>query len=155
MRIIKYFFILFFFLSKVLIGYSQETEASIDIIHFNSSATYAPGSGVSVHIDPKGVYKLSDLNSDGVISSFEIESPNNNSFILELTDTNGNVIQQLSEVYDFYTPLINGDLPLNLSPGDYQLRSGLRMPKCLPSFMMKAVISNLLKNKKIRKKFHS
>ena len=122
MRIIKYFFILFFFLSKVLIGYSQETEASIDIIHFNSSATYAPGSGVSVHIDPKGVYKLSDLNSDGVISSFEIESPNNNSFILELTDTNGNVIQQLSEVYDFYTPLINGDLPLNLSPGDYQLR---------------------------------
>ena len=68
MRLIKYFSILFLFLSKVLIGYSQQTEASIDIIHFNSSATYAPGSGVSVHIDPKGVYELIDTNgNDGLI----------------------------------------------------------------------------------------
>ena len=115
MRIIKYFFILFFFLSKVLIGYSQETEASIEIIRFNSSATYAPGSGVSVHIDPKGVYKFSDENSDGSISSSEINSNDNNSFILELLDTNDNLIATLSEVNDFYTPLINGDLPSSLT----------------------------------------
>ena len=72
-RIIKYIFILPLFLSTIFIGYSQETDASINIIDFNHSAIYAPGSGISVHIDPKGVYELKDTNgNDGLISTLKI-----------------------------------------------------------------------------------
>ena len=69
-RIIKYIFAFSLFLFTTFIGYSQETEATIPIVHFNHSAIYAPGSGVSVHIDPKGVYEIIDTN--GVISQNEI-----------------------------------------------------------------------------------
>ena len=115
------YLVLFFFLSVNQL-FSQETEASIELINFNSVVNYAPGSGVSVHIDPKGVYKFSDLFVDGEISDTEISSSENNSFILELIDSNDNLIQQLSEVNDFYTPLINGDLPSDLAAGTYRLR---------------------------------
>ncbi|MBC8299030.1 MAG: PKD domain-containing protein, partial [Pelagibacterales bacterium] len=80
--------------------------AEIELIHFNSAATYASGSGISVHIHPKGIYQT------------------DNQFILELSDIggafNGNT-QSLSTVDDFYTPLMNGTLP-NLSEGSYKLR---------------------------------
>ena len=125
MRLIKYFSILFLFLSKVLIGYSQQTEASIDIIHFNSSATYAPGSGVSVHIDPKGVYELIDTNgNDGLILNADLQNNLNNRFILELSSPGGSFDNPttLATVYDFYTPLINGIIPSDISEGDYRLR---------------------------------
>ena len=86
--------------------FSQQSEADIELIHFNSTATYASGSGVSVHIHPQGIYQT------------------DNQFILELSDIggafNGNT-QPLSTVNDFYTPLINGTLP-NLSEGSYKLR---------------------------------
>ena len=115
-------FILFFFFLYSFSLFSQQFEADIEIVYFNSSASYAKGSGVSIHINPKGVYKLSDINLDGEISEAEINNVLNNSFILQLTDSQGNYIQDLSQVNDFYTPLINGDLPNNLSPGDYRLR---------------------------------
>ena len=116
------YFLLFFWLLISSSLFSQQTEAEIEIVHFNSSASYAKGSGVSVHINPKGVYKLTDLNLNGEISESEINSDLNNSFILQLADSDGNYIQDLSQVNDFYTPLINGDLPNNLSTGDYRLR---------------------------------
>jgi len=54
---------------------------SINLIDFNSSDSYAPGSGVSVHINPTGIFELSansyDFNlskigGDGGISEFSI-----------------------------------------------------------------------------------
>jgi len=117
----KYLILLFLFLFTTFSAYSQEEyEAAIPIIYFNSSATYSPGSGVSVHIDPKGAYEIIDTN--GVISQNEIESSDSNSFLLELYDDQDNFIQVLSEVHDFYTPLINGDLPDVLPEGMYKLR---------------------------------
>ena len=116
----KYLILLFLFLFTTFSSYTQEYDASIPIIYFNSSATYSPGSGVSVHIDPKGVYEI--INTNGVISQNEIESSDSNSFLLELYDDEDNFIQVLSEVHDFYTPLINGDLPDVLPEGMYKLR---------------------------------
>jgi len=45
---------------------------SINLIDFNSSDSYAPGSGVSVHINPTGIFELSA-----------------NSFVLELSAPGG------------------------------------------------------------------
>ena len=104
--------------------FSQQTEL-IDIIHFNSSATYAPGSGVSVHIDPKGVYELIDTNgNDGLILNADLQNNLNNRFILELSSPGGSFDNPttLATVYDFYTPLINGIIPSDKSEGDYKLR---------------------------------
>ena len=83
------YFLLFFWLLISSSLFSQQTEAEIEIVHFNSSASYAKGSGVSVHINPKGVYKLTDLNLNGEISESEINSDLNNSFILQLADSDG------------------------------------------------------------------
>ena len=47
--------VLLFFFIYLFSAYTQEHEASIPIIYFNSSATYSPGSGVSVHIDPRSL----------------------------------------------------------------------------------------------------
>ena len=51
-------------------------------------------------------------------------SHDNNSFILELSELDGsfNNPTQLEILHDFYTPLINSNLPSNLSPGNYKLR---------------------------------
>ena len=80
---------------------------SINLIDFNSSNSYAPGSGVSVHINPTGIFELSA-----------------NSFVLELSSPGGDFTNPtvLGTVNDFYTPLINGILPADLSAGQYKLR---------------------------------
>ena len=80
---------------------------SINLIDFNSSDSYAPGSGVSVHINPTGIFELSA-----------------NSFVLELSAPGGDFTNPtvLGTVNDFYTPLINGILPADLSAGQYKLR---------------------------------
>ena len=62
---------IFFFLFVFTNIFSQQTDASIGYIQFNSDATYAPGSGVSVHLDPKGVYELIDINQDNNITLAE------------------------------------------------------------------------------------
>ena len=80
---------------------------SINLVNFNSSDAYASGSGVSVHINPTGIFELSD-----------------NSFVLELSAPGGDFTNPtvLGTVNDFYTPLINGVLPAGLSAGQYKLR---------------------------------
>ena len=52
------FRLIFFFLIFSFFCFSQQDVATVDIIHFNSTANYGPGSGVSVHVDPKGIYKM-------------------------------------------------------------------------------------------------
>ena len=54
--------ILFGFLLLNVTLFSQ--TASIDIVSFNSTATYGPGSGVSVHINPIGIYKFDNEADD-------------------------------------------------------------------------------------------
>ena len=71
--------------------------AEIDIVYFDSTASYASSSDVSVHMDTKGIYDRE-----------------NNTFSLYLQDENGNETL-LSSVNAFYSPLINGTLPDNLS----------------------------------------
>ena len=89
---------------------------TIDIVNFNSSTDYCPGSGVSVHINPTGVFTLENAGN--------LQDSANNSFILEISGAGGDWSNPttLNTVYDFYTPLINGTLPANLAAGDYQLR---------------------------------
>ena len=84
-----YIVTLLFFLLNPFSGFSQETTPSIDIVFFDDDATYSPGSGVSLHIFPRGVYKIDDLNTDGEVDEVEINSAQNNSFILELSDNSG------------------------------------------------------------------
>ena len=106
-RILTIFIFLFFSIS---IG------QNINLLSFDSSAEYNPGSGVSVHINPVGVFELEN--------SANLQDPLNNSFVLELSGPGGDFTNPivLSTVYDFYTPLINGVLPSGLSAGDYRLR---------------------------------
>ena len=122
---IKSYILLFAFLtSAIFSGFSQENLAVIDYKYFNTDVTYAPGSGVSFHIDPKGVYELIDTDGDGDITSVDLENNQNNRFILELSSEGGsfNNPTVLSTVYDFYTPLINGVIPNNITAGEYRLR---------------------------------
>ena len=72
--------VLFFF--GIYNLYSQETTAAIPEIIFNNTSTYAPGSGVSVHIDPKGVYEIADIDNDEKITQLDLLDDSNNRFIL-------------------------------------------------------------------------
>ena len=93
----------FLFLFGLLISlnlFSQQAEAEINIVYFNSSASYASGSEVSIHMDTKGIYDR-----------------DNNTFSLYLQDENGNETL-LSSVNAFYSPLLNGTLPEGLSAGN-------------------------------------
>jgi len=89
---------------------------SIDIVSFNSSNEYCPGGGVSLHINPTGVFTLENAGN--------LQDSVNNSFILEISGPGGDWSNPtiLNTVYDFYTPLINGTLPAGLASGDYLLR---------------------------------
>ena len=123
--LVRKYFLLFFWLLISSSLFSQQTEAEIEIVYFNSSAIYAPGSGVSVHIDPKGVYELIDTeNDDGLILESDLQNNQNNRFVLELSTAGGSFDNPttLTTVHDFYTPLINGIIPSNLSAGNYKLR---------------------------------
>ena len=68
---------------------------SINVVSFNSSETLTPGAGVSVHMNPTGVFTIE------------------NSFYLELSEVGGDFTNAvvLATVTDFYTSLINGVLP--------------------------------------------
>ena len=102
--------ILFVFIC--VLSFSQ----SINLVSFNSDDTYTAGSGISVHINPTGVFELTNPAN--------LQDASNNSFILELSGPGGDFTNptELSIVYDFYTPLINGVLPSALSAGEYKLR---------------------------------
>ena len=118
--------VLFLLLLGIFSSFSQETDPSIDLIYFNNEqdVIYSPGSGVSVHIDPKGVYELIDMDQDGAITQNDLEQPENNSFILELSSAGGSFANPttLATVNDFYTPLINGVIPAGTASGNYKLR---------------------------------
>jgi len=115
---VRKYFLLFFWLLISSSLFSQQAEAEIDIVHFNNSASYSIGSGISVHMNPKGIYKLGNTLTLGQ------ESSDNNKFVLELSDNNGNFDNPsvLSTIYDFYSPLINGVIPQNIPSGTYKLR---------------------------------
>ncbi|MFB1027374.1 MAG: hypothetical protein QMC27_05385, partial [Flavobacteriaceae bacterium] len=88
--------ILFGFLLLNVTLFSQ--TASIDIVSFNSTATYGPGSGVSVHINPIGIYDMGNPSTLGVDDII------NNKFVLEMSDPSGDfsIPEVLSEVFTFY-----------------------------------------------------
>ena len=102
--------ILFMFFT--ILSFSQ----SIEIVNFNTSSDYCPGSGVSMHINPTGIFSFENAGN--------LQDPANNSFILEISGVGGDWSNPvvLNTVYDFYTPLINGTIPANFSAGDYLLR---------------------------------
>ena len=104
----KWFFLIFGLLISFSL-FSQQAEAEIEIINFNSTASYASGSSVSVHMNTKGIYDRTE-----------------NTFSLYISDENGDFNGGeilLSSLSSFYTPLINATLPSGLTAdGDYYLR---------------------------------
>ena len=106
-RILAIFFLFFFSIS---IG------QNINIVSFDSSAEYTPGSGVSVHLNPTGVFDF--------VNASDLDFNLNNSFILELSGPGGDFenLTILNTADDFYTSLINGILPNDLESGEYKLR---------------------------------
>ena len=114
----KWFFLILVFLSASF-SYSQEdAQAYFYEISFKDDIIYSSGSGISVHFDPRGIYKLGDESNLG------FNDADNNAFILELSEEGGSFQNptQLETLYDFYTPLINSNLPSNLPSGTYKLR---------------------------------
>lgn len=80
---------------------------NINLIRFNSTATYTSGSRVSVIINPTDAFSL------------------DNQFTLELSDENGawSSARTLNTVNEFYIPAINGTLPAGLAASNkYKLR---------------------------------
>ena len=86
---------------------SNVQSQTINIVRFNNTANYTAGSGVSVIINPTGIFQL------------------NNQFILELSDAGGTFNSNpkiLTTLNEFYVPVINGTLPATLATGSYKLR---------------------------------
>ena len=119
MRNIILFIFLFFYVNL----FTQESDAEIQIISFNSSVSYVSGSSVSVHLDPSGIFDF--------INAADLDDDVNNSFILELSGPGGDFDNPivLNIANDFYTSLINGVLPNNLVPGEYKLRIRSTQPE--------------------------
>jgi PKD repeat protein len=116
-----------YFVLLVLLSVCTANSAfgqSISINYFDSAATYAPGSGVSVQLNITGAFDRL-----------------NNQFILQLSDSNGNFTvadtKNLTFVQDFYTPNISGVIPAGIPAGTgYRLR----VVSTLPTFT--SVVSN-------------
>ena len=102
--------IIFLFIFSISIG------QNINIVSFDSSADYNPGSGVSVHLNPTGIFAFENISN--------LQDSNNNSFILEISAPGGDFSnpRELNTAYDFYTSLMNGTLPEDLISGQYKLR---------------------------------
>ena len=95
-------------------GYSQQNIASIEIIHFDSSLNYAPGSSVSIHFNPSGIY---DFRNDGDDNQFYIELSNSSGTF----DNDTSVLDQ-SISDSFFTTTLNGIIPTIDQVGTYKLR---------------------------------
>ena len=104
-----------FFLFSVLC-FAGGNAADVELIRFSDLKTYNPGSGVSVHINPTGVFVLDDPSN--------LQASTNNAFHLELSEPGGDFTNPVSLgiVYDFYTPLMNGEIPTGTTAGQYRLR---------------------------------
>jgi len=107
-NIIKTLWLLAFLISGLTIN-----AQDINLIRFNNTPNYASGSGVSVIINPTGVFDL------------------NNQFILQLSGVGGSWTSPttLTTVSEFYVPVINGTLPTGLTAGNYKLRVISTLPK--------------------------
>jgi gliding motility-associated-like protein len=111
--------ILFLFFFSISIG------QNINIVSFDSSAEYNPGSGVSVHFNPSGVFDFVNIS--------DLQDSNNNSFVLELSGPDGDFSNPtvLNTAHDFYTSLINGIIPNDLVSGEYKLRIRSTQPELI------------------------
>ena len=91
--------------------FSQTNTAIVNLVDFNTSATYGPGSGISVHFNPTGIYKFDSATDD-------------NQFILELSQPGGAFTPPIviSSVNAFFTTTINGAIPAGIAPGTYNIR---------------------------------
>ena len=49
--------------------HAQDDLASIDLVAFNSSINYGAGSGITVHFNPRGVFKFEDEEDAAMITS--------------------------------------------------------------------------------------
>ena len=98
----KILFLFTFLFTSIFSANSQ----TINLIRFNNTANYTAGSGVSVIINPTGIFQL------------------NNQFILELSNVGGafTTPTTLNTLDEFYAPVINGTLPAGLAAGTYKLR---------------------------------
>jgi len=86
---------------------STVESQTINIVRLNTTASYVAGSGVSVVINPTGIFAL------------------NNQFVLELSNSGGTFPASptiLTTINEFYVPVINGILPNGLAAGTYKLR---------------------------------
>ena len=94
--------------------HAQDDLASIDLVAFNSSINYGAGSGITVHFNPRGVFKFED----------EEDAANDNQFFLELSDTNGNFPgTTLETVNGFFVTNINTVIPTGTpSSTNYNIR---------------------------------
>ncbi|MDI5897220.1 PKD-like domain-containing protein [Flavobacterium yafengii] len=101
-QLYRIIFLFIFFFSFIPSVQSQ----TINLIRFNNTTNYNAGSGVSVIINPTGIFDL------------------NNHFILELSNVGGlfTTPTTLNDLAEFYVPVVNGTLPATLAPGSYKLR---------------------------------
>ncbi|RTY83336.1 T9SS type B sorting domain-containing protein [Flavobacterium sp. ZB4P23] len=103
----KHFYkILFLFIFLFTAIYSVNSQ-TINLIRFNNTANYTAGSGVSVIVNPTGIFQL------------------DNQFILELSNVGGIFPTSptiLTTLNEFYAPVMNGTLPAGLPAGTYKLR---------------------------------
>ena len=92
--------------------FSQTDTAAIDLVDFNATAVYGPGSGVSVHINPTGIFEFEDAPAS------------DNTFVLEMSESGGAFTNPsvISTVNGFFTTTINGIIPAGTVAGNYRLR---------------------------------
>jgi gliding motility-associated-like protein len=103
----KYFYKFLAIILFQLCFISTVESQTINIVRFNNTTSYTPGSGVSVIINPTGIFDLY------------------NQFILELSNVGGTFPASptiLKTLDEFYVPVINGTLPAGLAAGTYKLR---------------------------------
>lgn len=109
----------------VLFAFEAISSQNINILWFDATSIYGPGSGISVIVNPTDTFAL------------------NNKFKVELSDNQGNWTnpQTIKEVAEFYTPVLNAQLPANLTEGRYKLRIKSTNPEWIeetPSFEIKS-----------------
>ena len=102
------------FLSLSSLGLAQQDVAEIEIVHFDSSLNYAPGSSVSIHFNPSGIFEFRD---DGDDNQFYIELSNSSG-----TFDNDTAILDQSISDSFFTTTLNGIIPTINEVGTYKLR---------------------------------
>jgi len=116
-------------LSIFVVFASESTKAqNINILWFDASLQYNPGSGVSIIANPTDTFDIT------------------NKFTLELSDAGGSWDKPtlLKEVTEFYLPVINATLPLTISEGKYKMRIRSSNPVWMeetPSFDVKSGIA--------------